>query len=376
MSASKKGRSKLDPEEKEELVEQMKVDPEQVFRLFQWRHFEGQKRAVDLGKVIGFDPDYIRETFGGGQYQLKPIDESGRFIPGVFSVSIGGPMKTMDQIFKPVPVEPTEDSDLMDNLAEPGGDKMLAFLLKQNQELMTKIEALQTIPRETAGGFDVKDVESMVDAIMKKQMVYSAMVPLINKMGGKEKSEKGMAEMFEMFLGIMNQGIKLGQGIEPYHEETHKETGLAGVIERFLPSLFDILSRPKMTTPVAQPGQTVPDVPAAMPNVQTQEDESVFKFDLPQRINRAIGHLIECLASDLEMTVEDIAAQIGRILSPDDVKVIGDNLSYEQISELLVSQGKVEANLILRENEALVKSVITVLKGGKVGGPDTPEKTE
>lgn len=331
-------------------------DDAQAFKIFRVERVDGRSSLAYLDTIYGFDEETVKERFGGGKYQIRPIDKSRRFISGSFTVDISASANPDSA--------PTPGDDLRHVEA---GDPLLEYLIGQNKALQAKLEGMSN-PASVTNDFSPESMQAMVNAILQKKMVIKAMKPLFDALDdGEKKSDLDMMKMFKMFTDILKEGVNLGQGVE-YKEPQDK--GVVGIIERFLPQLFQVLSA-KKTAPapdtqvyrpmlpdniIAQPGpdDVVPDDNAS------QSD--VYMFELPQKIERAIMALVRCLESELDLTDSQIVDDyLKPILRPRDIKVIGPNLTYDNIISILTERALSEEKLVLAENETRVKAIIDLM---------------
>ena len=369
---TKKTKVSADPD-METNVEKIQADPDQRFKVFILDFVNGKRRPCYIETIQGYDIDFIKERFGGGTFEIKPIDESEKFIKGGFSVTVAGakiPLEKMPIGSEDIG-EASSDDDSEPILDGGGSDAhMLRYLIDRTKELEAKLDQGRPSVIAGDGGMTTENISAVVDKLMEKQIVYSTMLPIIERMrGGDKRSETDPLQLFEMFTKMLKEGIKLGQGVDT---PEHEDKGVLGVVEKFLPDLMKMLApKPPPETeakvpsllPVETVGPTVA-VGQAASGVSPVESDNMFRFDLPQRISQAISILISCLNADIDMPPEEIASEyVKKILSEDDIKVIGDNLSYEKICDLISDQGDLESKLVLRENEEKVKAVIGCLKG-------------
>jgi len=379
MPEKKKPKAPADPAI-DESVERVKADPDQRFKVFRLDFINGKRRPCYLETIQGYDIDFIKEEYGGGTFEIKPINDNEVFIKGGFNVSIAGPKIPLEKVRTSQEGSEGESPD-DDNapILDGGGNeaRMFQYLIDRNRELETKLSQGRPSVISEDGLMTTDNISAVVDKLMQKQMVYSAMLPIIERMRGEDKkSATDPIQLFEMFTKMLKEGIKLGQGVET---PEHEDKGVLGVVEKFLPDLMKMLApkpppeaAPKVPSllPVETANPTIP-VGQAPPGVESAESDNMFIFDLPKRITQAITIMISCLNSEIDIPPEEIASEyMKKILSEDDIKVIGDNLTYEKISELVSDEGDLEAKLVLRENEDRVKLVIECVKGITPSIPD------
>lgn len=385
MPEKKKTKASADPS-MDEIIEKVKADPDQRFKVFILEFVDGKRRPCYIETIQGYDIDFLKERFGGGTFKLQAIDEADNFIKGGFSVTIAGPKMPLEKMAtgsEAIEKENPDDDDTP--ILDGGGNeaRMFQYLIDRNRELETKLYQGRPSVISEDGGMTTDNISAVVDKLMEKQIVYSTMLPIIERMrGGDKKSETDPIQLFEMFTKMLKEGIKLGQGVET---PEHEDKGVLGVVEKFLPDLMKMLapkSQPEIPekTPVLLPidrtGPVVADGQGS-PGAESAESDNMFSFDLPKRITQAIEILITCLNADIDMPPEEIASEyIKKILSEDDIKVIGDNLSYEKISELVSDRGDLEAKLVLRENEEKVRLIIDCVKGTLPSVPNAGGATE
>jgi len=386
MPEKKKTKASADPA-LDEIVEKVKRDPDQRFKVFILEFVDGRRRPCYLETIQGYDIDFLKERFGGGTFKLQAIDENDTFMKGGFSVTIAGPKIPLEKMAtgsEDVEKEIPEDDNAP--ILDGGGSDahMLRYLIDRTRELEAKLDQDRPSVISGDGAVTTENISAIVDQLMQKQMVYSAMLPIIERMRGDDKkSATDPIQLFEMFTKMLKEGIKLGQGVET---PDHEDKGVLGVVEKFLPDLMKMLApkpppeaAPKVPSPllVGETANPTIAVGQAVSGVEPVESDNMFRFDLPQRISQAISILITCLSSDIDMPPEEIASEyVKKILLEDDIKVIGDNLSYEKISELVSDQGDLEAKLVLRENEEKVRTVIEWLKGTLPSVPNADGATD
>jgi hypothetical protein len=388
MPTKKKSAIEIDDDDRNEAVAACLSDPDQRYKVFILDFVNGKRRPCYLETIQGYDIDFVKEKFGGGTFEIKPIDESEKFVKGGFSVTIAGPRIPLEKM-----VTGSEDGaeESPEDDAEPvldgGGSeaRMLKYLMDRNRELEDKVDGFRSGGSSLEGEITSENVGQVIDKIMQKQMIYTAMFPILEKMASlTKKSEMDPLQLFKLFTDTLKQGITLGQGVEAPETE---DKGLLGVVEKFLPSLMQAFTpKPRPEEPVKKPFNSLLPVQAGNPNIpadqpppgaEAAESDDMFTFDLPRKISEAISILVRCLNSDIDLSPEEIALDyIGAILSPDDIKVIGDNLSYEKIYDLVSEQVDLEAKLVLRENEDKVRLIIDCVKGIAPSAPDFKDAKE
>jgi hypothetical protein len=337
-------------------------DDNQAFKVFRVERIDGRSSLAYLDTIYGFDHDVLKERFGGGKYQIRPIDTSRRFIPGSFTVDIS------------TSANPESDVNPDDSiLSIEKTDPMLEYLIAQNRDLQAKLESL-TQGKASKAVFSPDSMREMIDVILEKKAIIKGMKPLFDALDGESRSpDLDIMKMFKMFTDVLKEGVNLGQGVE-FREP--QERGVVGIIERFLPQLFQVLSA-KKAAPVAGLAAHNPTVPPGnVPQISesnvvfpgSASEGDVYMFDLPQRIERAIMALVRCLESELDLSDDQIVIEYLRpILRPQDIKAIGDNLTYENIVSILTERGLSEEKLILAENETRVKAIIGLMIGSPKG---------
>lgn len=352
-----------------ELVERVKLDPDQMFNVYRIEYMTGKRRPVFIDCVMGWDINWLRDFAGGGTYQIRPVDSRGRFIPGGFTESIAG---------APIPVNKikykrgVEGNDTVDDFEESvpidSADRMERYLLNRIRELETKLEKIQ-IP-EIKPGKIPGDYGKMMDEIIMRTAAYQAMIPFFEQLkGGGSPGYTEQIDFMRSMVDMIKEGIRLGQGYEP--SDTAESPGILKYVDKFLPGLLEKVVKHEKTASVDKV-----IVPAVSKVIADNQQEGNVMLGIEGRLEKAITILIECLKSDADMTPDEIVREyVGQIVTKADIKLVGPNLTLENLLGVVSDHGDFEGKLVLRENADTVIEVLRILKGepGKESGDSASE---
>ncbi len=188
-----------------------------------------------------FDIEVVRETFGGGDYRIRPRLAGGTYAKGSTSFSIDGPPRPTFEAPAPTP-EPVPGFTMVAP-ALPAPDDVAGML----RALLVEMREQRAAPPPVA---DPIEIAARLGAVSASQFGH-----MVDMMGMKKDAPDGGG--FERFMEAFQMGIKIGQDSEGGGNDY--ATALAPLI----PLLGRIVEKQNAPAAPAAPPRPAPKVPIA-----------------------------------------------------------------------------------------------------------------
>lgn len=310
----------------------------------------------------------LKNLFGGGKYLLK-LFQNGRYQPGPASLRIAGDPKVVQ-----------EDTDTLDNVPVATGSSegvLFGILERKIQGLEGKLDdMLRSVGTASGGGgaLNPDRLAQLIDVANAKRLETRL---LESSLGVPDPRPAPVApvsapvssgDSLDMMLKVFKAGVEFASGSGDGGDEDLVSKGLSRLLD-----LFGKATGKAPQVPSVEPARVsnVPDVNAGnVPGAEeieaqrraVERDVTERKAaDMQDRLRQAVDVMTTAMSSDVEYSVDEICRFVLEVLSPEEVVLIGDKLTFENVRKLMT--GDPESQMLLDSHRYGRDGVESVLAG-------------
>ena len=319
------------------------------------------------------DEKTLKNLFGGGKYQLR-IFQDGRIQPGSANLRIAGQPKESVGADASAP----EGESVVSGSSE---GVLFGILERKMQGLEEKLEDLLRSAHSASGGgdslsperlgrlIDVANAKRLETRLLESSLGVSAPDPVSV---APVSTPAPSTDMLDMVLKVFRTGVEFARGSEGGDTDDLVSKGLSHLLD-----LFGKAAGKAPVAPAVEPPRVSvsPDVPAvssldaeqieaqrrAVERAATERKE----VDMVERLQRAIGVMLDAFSSDSTYDVDDVAAFVRGVLSQSEIDRVGDKLTFDNVRQLM--SGNPESQIELDTYKDGVENVLSLLRAPEGG---------